>query len=280
VTRVLVTDAGRGSAISIIRSLGRRGIEVVAADANRRSPGFYSRHAADRVLYPPPRSEGPAAVEALVRSAGEKRVDLVIPVGEEMVVLLSRARDRFGSGTTLALPEEDALETARDKLATVELATRVGVPAPRTILARTASEALREAGRLRWPVVLKPQTSRSVLERGRLEAFGVSYATDRAGLAAQMAALEGRSAVLLQEYRAGEGHGVGLLMERGRPLLAFQHRRLREVPFTGGPSSLRESVRLDPVLFDYSGVFTTAPFAGLSSRSPSGSTTSPGRSAS
>jgi len=37
--RVLVTDAGRGSAIAIIRSLGRSGLEVIAADADPRSPG-------------------------------------------------------------------------------------------------------------------------------------------------------------------------------------------------------------------------------------------------
>jgi predicted ATP-grasp superfamily ATP-dependent carboligase len=34
-------------------------------------------------------------------------------------------------------------------------------------------------------------------------------------------------------------------MHEGRPLAAFQHRRLREVPITGGASSLRESVPLD-----------------------------------
>ena len=58
--------------------------------------------------------------------------------------------------------------------------------------------------------------------------------------------------MILQEYERGEGHGVGLLMDRGRPLLAFQHRRLREVPLTGGPSSYRESVALDPRLFTFS----------------------------
>jgi predicted ATP-grasp superfamily ATP-dependent carboligase len=56
---------------------------------------------------------------------------------------------------------------------------------------------------------------------------------------------------MLQEYVAGDGYGVELLTDRGRPLAAFQHRRLHEVPITGGASSLRESVRLDPVLYRY-----------------------------
>jgi predicted ATP-grasp superfamily ATP-dependent carboligase len=58
--------------------------------------------------------------------------------------------------------------------------------------------------------------------------------------------------VLLQEYIAGEGHGVEMLAHEGEALAAFQHRRLREVPVTGGASSLRESVALDRELFDYS----------------------------
>jgi biotin carboxylase len=123
-------------------------VHVVAADAHPRSPGFFSRYAAERVVYPPPRIDGPATVAALARSARERRIDLVIPVAEEPVLLLSGARDRFGDGTVLALPETDAFEIARDKFATVELATRLGVPTPRTLLVRTAAEALREAAGL------------------------------------------------------------------------------------------------------------------------------------
>jgi predicted ATP-grasp superfamily ATP-dependent carboligase len=251
-TRVLVTDAGRGSAVSIIRSLGRHGIEVVAADADRLSPGFRSRYTRERLVYPPPRTQGRATVEAIVQAARERSIDLVIPVGEELVVLLSEARERFAGLTVLSLAERDALEVTRDKLATVELASKLGVPTPRTVLVRTASEAVGLGGDLRWPVVLKPQASRSLRPGGEVDAWGVVYAADLAGLEQQMAVFEGRCSVLLQEYCAGEGHGIGLLMDHGRPLLAFQHRRLREVPFTGGPSSLRDGVPLDPDLFESS----------------------------
>ena len=66
-----------------------------------------------------------------------------------------------------------------------------------------------------------------------------------------MAELEGRTGILLQRWQPGEGHGIELLAHEGRPLAAFQHRRLREVPVTGGASALRESVPLDPTLYDY-----------------------------
>ena len=62
--RVLITDAGRGSAIAFTRSLGRRGVEVVAADEQRRSAGFASRYASARVRYPSPATDPDGVVDA------------------------------------------------------------------------------------------------------------------------------------------------------------------------------------------------------------------------
>jgi predicted ATP-grasp superfamily ATP-dependent carboligase len=76
---------------------------------------------------------------------------------------------------------------------------------------------------------------------------GVSYAEDAGGLVRAAAGLfaAGEGRVLVQERlpRDGKGIGVSLLMGRGGDLKAFfVHRRLREFPVSGGPSTLRESV--------------------------------------
>jgi predicted ATP-grasp superfamily ATP-dependent carboligase len=105
---------------------------------------------------------------------------------------------------------------------------------------------------LGWPLVLKPQSSRLYHQNAGIDSFTVAYADGPERLAEQMAPFEGRCPVLLQEYCAGAGDGVELLLHEGRPLAAFQHRRLREVPITGGASAFRESVPLDPLLLDYS----------------------------
>jgi predicted ATP-grasp superfamily ATP-dependent carboligase len=250
--RVLVTDASRGSAISIIRSLGRRGFHVVAADSLPRSAGYYSRYTRDRLRYPPPGDAPDDTVAALLRAARDREIHLIVPVTDQIVLPLSEARDRFAGVSTLVLPDSHALASTADKLATVELARGLGVPLPTTALVATVGEALEAAPALGWPVVLKPQTS-SVYRAGQaVHAFKVAYAEGPEGLEAQMRRFEGRCSVLLQEYCRGEGHGVELLAYRGRPLAAFQHRRIREVPITGGASSFRESVPLDPRLYDHS----------------------------
>jgi predicted ATP-grasp superfamily ATP-dependent carboligase len=252
--RILVTDASRPSALSIIRSLGRSGHIVVAADSARRSLGFSSRYAAARLRYPVPNESPEELVECLLHAARLHGIDLIVPVTEVVILPLDRSRARFADVCALALPGHSALATALDKEASRALAASLGIPVPRTVVVHTVSEAREHAQQLGWPVVLKPTSSMSFRSGGvgRLDAFRVSYADSMAALEQQMAALEGRSAVMLQEYCSGEGHGVELAVDAGVPVAVFQHRRLREVPFTGGASSFRESVPLDPQLFEYS----------------------------
>jgi predicted ATP-grasp superfamily ATP-dependent carboligase len=246
---VLVTDAGRGSAIAIIRSLGRRGHRVLAADSEPRSLGFRSRFAAGAVLYPPPERDPEAFATRMLEAARREHVDLVVPATDFTLQPLAARRALFEPASRLAAPPEAALAVVNDKARTIDLACRLGVPTPATHTVRTASEALEVAGELGWPVVLKPQASHPLRAEGGMASFEVTYATSPAELQDRMARFEGRCAVLLQRYCRGEGHGVELLLSQGRPLAAFQHRRLREIPLTGGASSYRESVALDPRLY-------------------------------
>jgi predicted ATP-grasp superfamily ATP-dependent carboligase len=246
--RVLVTDAQLGSAISVIRALGRRGHRVIAASSDPRSPGFYSRYATDRVTYPPPDREPEGMIEALLDVVRSHDVDLVVPVTDAVIVPMSERREGFESHAKLALPGRSALGVARDKLATLELARQVGVPVPESALVNTALEARRKAAEVGWPVVLKPQASLVSAVTGSV-AVKVGYSGGFATLERHMRPLEGLCPVLLQRYHPGEAMGVELLAHEGRPLAAFQHRRLREVPITGGASSFRESVPLDPTLY-------------------------------
>jgi predicted ATP-grasp superfamily ATP-dependent carboligase len=247
---VLVSDAGRGSSIAIIRSLGRHGLRVIAADHDPRSPGFRSRYAAERLVHTDPAAAPGAVVEALHARAAAGDVDLIVPVSDEVLLPLAAARERFAGLAALAIPERAALAQAADKGATLRLARGLGVPVPRTAVVRSTADALAAAGELGWPVVLKPAVSR-LLRDGRIERFEVAYAADPPGVAAAMARVAGRCEMLVQEHLPGEGHGVELLADAGRVLMAFQHRRLHEVPITGGASALRESVPIDPELLGH-----------------------------
>ena len=250
--KILVTDTGRGSAIAILRSLGRQGYRLVAADADPRSLGFLSRYAHETAVYPAPERDPDGFADFMLQQVRERGVDLIVPVTDQAIQPLVRARAVFEKETKLAVPPTELLQVVTDKDRTVALAKRLGVPVPTTYTVTTAKEALEKADDLGWPVVLKPQTSRLLREGEGIEKYSVSYADRPESLRQQMERLEGRCAVLLQRYLQGTGYGVELLMHEGEPLAAFEHKRLREVPITGGPSAYRESVRLHPDLYDYS----------------------------
>ena len=122
----LVTDANRGSAISIIRSLGRRGWRVIAADSSPRSLGFRSRYAAQRLVYPAPERAPQQAVAALKAAAQAEGVDLIIPVTDAVLLPLSEARAEFDGLCSIAMPTPEQLAVVTNKLKTIELAQELG----------------------------------------------------------------------------------------------------------------------------------------------------------
>lgn len=247
---VLVTDASRGTAISMIRSLGRQGYRVLAADCDANSTGFRSRFTAKSVVYPSPATQPDAFVDRMIEIIRSEVVDLLIPVTDDTILPLSAHRREIPSACRLALPDADALDVTTNKQKTLELARRLNVPTPQTRVVSTVDEALAAAGEFCWPIVLKPTVSRLVRANRTTEHLTVAYADSAESLAAQMVQFEGRAPVLMQQYIPGVGYGVEMLVQEGRVVAAFQHRRLREVPISGGASSYRVSVPLDPVLFD------------------------------
>src|SRR5258707_5310504 len=139
---IIVTDAGLGSAIAIIRSLGRKGWRVIAADSDPHSPGFHSRYALDQVLYPAPDSSPRKCVETLLQTASDKGADLIIPVTDAIILPLSEGRARFEGVCKLALPDSGALDVVTNKLKTLQLAEQLGVPSPLTCPVHTTEQAL------------------------------------------------------------------------------------------------------------------------------------------
>lgn len=245
----LITDTSRGSAISIMRSLGRQGWRVIAADHHERSIGFRSRYATQQFVYPCPATRSDEMLLGLVEVATNERVDLLVPVTDDVLLPMARSRHLFPDRCHLAIADADALCAVTDKHATLQIAQRAGVPVPRSVLVRNVAEALHHADRLGWPLVVKPCTSVVTGTGKPSEHFSVSYARNARELAASLPRGFGPAGVLLQEYCGGDGYGVEMLTHEGRPLAAFQHRRVHEVPITGGASALRESAPLDPELY-------------------------------
>jgi protein-tyrosine-phosphatase/predicted ATP-grasp superfamily ATP-dependent carboligase len=243
---VLVLDADQASALAIVRALGRHGIAVQVASDGPLPLAGYSRHAQAVQQYPDPLRRESEFVDWLESCLLEDRYAFVIPVTERTVVPILRHRARFDD-RRIAMAPSEALEQALDKERTVQLAQSLGIPVPRSITLDSMDQLTAAALEIGYPVVVKP--SRSVgQDATRRVQLSVSYAHNAEELESQVQHALRYGSVILQEYFRGEGVGIELIADHGSVRYAFQHRRLHEVPLTGGGSSLRVSEAVVPAL--------------------------------
>ncbi|QYG92251.1 hypothetical protein HC251_07240 [Iamia sp. SCSIO 61187] len=252
-----MTDACRGSALAVVRALGRAGHTVITADTVTTTVAGSSRYASAHGTYPAPEVAGVAATaEAIVGLAARHAVDIVIPVTDDTIVPLLATGAEMPDGCVLATADPIAVDRAGSKVETVHLARSRGVPVPDHEVVEDPSAARGSIARLGSPVVVKPDRSRLVAADGRLRRGTVSYAwTDREAVDAVVAAGQ---RVLLQRHHPGTGVGIGLVADHGRPVALVQHRRIHEVPVSGGASSRRETDPLDPDLADHATALLSA----------------------
>jgi len=245
--RVLVTDAARTSALAAIRSLGRAGHTVVAADSVQHPTGARSRYASEQAWYPSPFEAGAEATAAAIATlVTDLRIDAVLPVTDDVIVPLDRHREFLPESCTPVMAGHAQLEAAGSKVTSTRLAGSLGVAVPRHEIVHDAAGTDGIIERLGTPVVIKPDRSRIVGPDGCLRRGSVSYAWSDAE--ARRAVEAAGQQVVVQEYHAGVGLGIGMVLHQGRPLLAVQHRRLHEVPVSGGASARRETVAPEPDL--------------------------------
>ncbi len=247
---VLVLDADLPPALTIARSLHARGISVDVASHEARPIAGYSRAVDKRHRYPDPLEHEFDFIEWVAERLADPRYDLVIPVTERTVTPLLKHRKGLAD-ERLAMAGSDALAVVLDKSRTVALAEELGIPSPASRLVTSLDEAEAAADALGYPIVIKPVSS--VGGRGPQNVqLTVSYAVDPGQLKSRVTHALRYGNALLQERFAGDGVGIELIADRGRIVYPFQHLRQHEVPLTGGGSSLRMSMPIEPALLEAS----------------------------
>lgn len=246
--KVLVLDADQRSALAVIRSLGRRGLTVIAGHHRSNALGAASRYAAEAVRYPDPAISASSFVSEIAALASRLSIDTIVPATDSTTMLLVSQADLLKSAR-LAAPAASSYETLTDKGRLVKLAARLGIPAPATQVAETAAEVVEAAHDLGFPVVLKPARSR-YLKGDKLVSTSVQIVSRAPALtdALHRQAWLGDIPCLVQRFVPGHGAGIFGLSGPSGPIAWFGHRRIREKPPAGGVSVLSESVPIDPVM--------------------------------
>lgn len=241
--RVLVLGEGTRAFLTVVRSLGRAGLEVHVAWCAHNEPALRSKYV--KRFHPLPRYRAGddscmAAFDALLR---EQQFDLVIPCTDGTALPLQLHRAELSFPERICLLPDDVYRVCANKDETYCLAQRLGIALPAQAVASTIDDVRAAASAFGYPLLLKPRSSSAAPNPLKRRAVRkISWPKD---LDAAAEAMLADDAILVQQNFQGIGAGVEVLAKDGRILAAFQHERVHE-PMRGGGSSYRKSVPLDP----------------------------------
>ena len=238
--RVLVTDAHAMGSVAVIRSLGRAGYRVYATSHLPGAIGLRSSFAHRSMVCPPPDAANGTAFKEWLRTTIEKEGISVVVPSESALLSIRDEYDRFRAFLPYSR-DEKVVYAGMSKFDLFErfaAETRSNTRIPACLLVRDSErpQSADALAALNPPLFLKADAVHAKTRRDSLVKRCASIAEAQAVLPDLLTRY---SKILVQEFAQGVGVGVFLLRWHGRILARFMHRRLHEVPHTGGASSYR-----------------------------------------
>jgi predicted ATP-grasp superfamily ATP-dependent carboligase len=241
--KVFITDGHWRKTLAAVRGLGREGVRVTVGESTRPATAAFSRYCRRAVVYPSPIYQPSDFLEYLRKLLSRGSYQMLLPMEDETVRLLSQHLDAFSQFTYLPIVPFEKWESAHRKDNILQLAEKHGIPIPKTWYIQDLAEIHALKDSLPYPVVIKPTRGSG--------AIGIRYPRNPGEFMRDYVSTHKRFPYpLVQELIPPEGAGYGasfLLNESGQVKASFMHKRLREYPPTGGASTLRESVRRDDI---------------------------------
>lgn len=242
---VLLFNAVTHSVVTVARSLARRGIPVTFADITCSIPPIPSRAIRDFVRLPSHRESPDRFIEALESCIRKGGYDMLFPMSDAGLAVAMDYHDRLSTLLHVGCPGPEIVRQVLEKDRTLEAAAACGIAIPSRMNLPDLATLERLRGGLRFPAIAKPSSK----EDESQHAFKMQYFADFEELRdAFLLDPQFGSKNLLQEFCPGEGVGIETLIQDGQPVALFQHRRLRELPVSGGGSVASISEAVDPGL--------------------------------
>lgn len=234
--KVFVSDAGQRKSVPIIRALGRAGVNVVCGESSRWSMGFYSKYSKKSYVYPHPEDED-SFINWIITKAKQGAFNVLFPIDERTMTPVTRHLEKLKKYVHIPVVDYQTYMLARNKHKTIEIAQELGIPTPKTWHFSTIEEFYNKKNEIIFPAVIKPRISSG--------SRGLKYVYNKEELERSYLNIHKKYPYpLIQEFlpAGGDTLGVEFLYNRGDLVSFFMHKRIREYPVSGGPSTLRISV--------------------------------------
>ena len=244
--KVLILDADTGQALEVTyklrKCLGRLVKIIVAGQDNiplGKNLAFFSKYADYKLLYPDPLHHTDAFIKWIYSTCEKIGIDYIIPIVEKTMYPLSKIKKQIKNvfGAIIPIPEPNQLELTMFKDELIILANKLGIPVPKTYILSSLDELSRVAKEVKFPAVIKLRYELGVPP----PRYAIVYSKD--DLLRKYVLLHKKQPYpIIQEYVQGFGIGSFFLFNKFSELiLVYGHRRILEIPVSGGPSVIAET---------------------------------------
>jgi predicted ATP-grasp superfamily ATP-dependent carboligase len=219
------------AALGVIRSLGERGVPVIALYQDPTDVGCASRYLREAIQVPHPEHEEKAFVELLLRQAPRLGGGVLMPCADSYLGTVARNKAELQQHYLVACPDWKIAQSVLQKSLTYEVARAAGVATPHTAVLRSLAHAEQEARKVSFPCLVKPVTGHQysrVFHRKMVLARCPEEL-----IAAYREATDADCAVMLQEFIPGEdamGVNYNAYFWEGEPLAEFTAAKIRNAP--------------------------------------------------
>jgi predicted ATP-grasp superfamily ATP-dependent carboligase len=225
--------------LGIARCLHGHGLKVVGLTSEHDAPGVRSRYFHSILDVPNGRDEPEALCRRLVELG--RTLDhrpLLVPTRDFDVLFIHDYFEALSPYYILTQPRRSDIMAMMDKYQLAQVADRIGIASPNTIVCHSAEELQEKAVQLRFPVIMKPRFAYQWRKQGvwtRVGAQKAIIADSAEFLLQQYRQVSGAlSEALVQEFVPGEDCDIvvccGYMDERGELLGHFTGRKLRQDP--------------------------------------------------
>jgi D-aspartate ligase len=216
--------------LGIARSLGRRGVPVCIID-DEYSIGRFSKYVVQTV--PAPIRRESDIIESL-RSVG-RRFNLkgwvLYPTRDEIVAAIARHRVELSEWYRVPTPDFESVKWAWNKWNTYQLATRLGIPTPRTWSPRNVADL--DAIDAPFPLGIKPAVKEDFFYATKAKAWMANSREELVHFFEKAQPHVAGHEILVQEFIPGDGEqqfSSCVFFKNGRALGSMEARRWRQHP--------------------------------------------------
>lgn len=236
--KILITDGDYKHSLGIVRALGKKGHRCFTVYKKKQTLTSRSKYCEKSFIVPDYKSS--EFQKSFLQILQDKKIDLVIPVGTSSYEALSKFKDEIQKHTNLHLVSKEKLSLAFSKKQTYELAEKCGVPYPKSFYPEKISDIETFAYKVAYPCVIKwiYEVGGNIVDY----AYDAKELKEKYKTICQKYNFTPHSGLpLIQEYIEGFGCGFFAVYQKGKCGPTFQHKRIREMPPSGGVSVCAES---------------------------------------